>query len=685
MFVALLAFSAGALAPPPDDDDKAQVTVPTAAVAKHDDDPDVAQKSKTRPPGSTDESDDSAKSNEPPKPAQPDSDDDEEGKVQPQTAVVVTARRLDAARTQIDAGLGSTVYTLNNDTIEDRPGGETGSIASILKQSPGVSSSGEGLNIRGSKDIQVRINNVIIPEAISDPADHLSARLAQSTRVMTGTLPAQFGFVPAGVISVTTKNGLYQHGGEVEGYGGSDGDYEPAFEWAGSALATSLFGSVSVEGDRTRVADVAGNPTRDKRREIGGLAFADHILGPNDRLSFIVGGEDERHRFGQTSLPAGVQETSDAYAVGTYQHTAGGMTVQASLFAGSGTSDASFAQRTREHRSTFGTQVDGSYNLGMAHTFRLGLLASHSRADEIKLDRSGFADSRDALGLYLQDEWKLSSALTFNPGVRLDWLRGLASSAAVEPRASMVWAITPDLTAHIGYSRFASAAPLGDDQGGGSLPDERDDYYDAGLQYRVGVVTFGADAYMRKVRNLIDERQTIGSAVSEAFAYRQARFRGFELSATYSTHPLSAWFNLAVSRAQGRSIIDDANLFSPVTLGAAAERWLPISSDRPVTASGGMTWRSGKLAFSGMMDAASGAVSSPALDNPNGGREPAYASFSLSAVYHAGSRNSRRDIRLDLTNLTNVHYLTNDASSIGGGWTRRGRGRAIMIGVEQGF
>jgi hypothetical protein len=630
--------------------------------------------------------DDEPKVNVPAQPAEAHADaDDNEGKLQPQTAVVVTARRLDAARTQIDAGLGATVYTLNNDTIEDRPGGESGSIADILTQSPGTSYSGDVLTLRGSKDIQIRINNVIIPEAISDPADHLSARLAQSTRVMTGTLPAQFGFVPAGVVSVTTKNGLYAHGGEAELYGATDGYFEPALEWAGSALNTSLFASVSLEGDRRDVADVLGNTTHDRRREFGGLAFADHILGPNDRLSLILGGDDEHHRFGPTSLPPGEQQTADGYAVGTYQHTSDEITVQGSLFVGAGTDQATFAGRTREHRTTFGTQFDASYSAGSSHVLKVGLLASHSTSDELNATGIHFSNSRNALGVYAQDEWKLSSSLTLNPGIRVDWLGGHSSEASFEPRASLVWTLTEGLTAHAGYARYASTSPLGEDEGSATLPDERDDYFDAGMQYRLGVLTLGADAYLRKTHNLLDAYQAIGSAVSEGFAFRRANFRGLELSATYSTHPLSVWMNVAFSRARGRFLIDPADLFAPSAISASAVHWLALSSDRPVTGSGGVTWRSRKFALSAIFDASSGAVRSSSINSLNGARHEAFGTVDLSAVYHMGIGKIRRDIRLDLTNLTNARYLTSDASNLEGGWTRWGRPRAVTVGFEQGF
>lgn len=678
VLIAGLLLNAAVSPPPDDDDDRLQRARPSVSVPKADKD-DVE---KDRRIG---DDNDEPKAGPSSVTGLPKADeDDDEGKTQPQTAVVVTARRLDAARTQIDAGLGSTVYSLNNDTIEDRPGGETGSVADILTQSPGTSYSGDALTVRGSKNLQIRINNVIVPEAISDPADHLSARLAQTTRVMTGTLPAQFGFVPAGVVSITTKNGLYAHGGEAELYGGTDGYFEPAVEWAGSALNTSLFGSVSLEGDRTNVADLVGNPTHDRRREMGGLAFADHILGPNDRLSFILGGDLERHHFGPTGLPSGKQQTTDGYAVGTYQHSLGDMTVQGSLFLGTGTDQATFAERTREHRTTLGSQIDASYNAGSSHVLRAGLLASHSASDELDPAGRSVRDDRNALGLYVQDEWKLSSALTFNPGVRIDWLGGHSSLAAVEPRASFVWTVVEGLTAHAGYARYASIAPLGEDERG-ILPEERDDYLDAGVQYRVGVLTIGADAYLRKTHNLIDAYQAIGSAVAQSFTFRRANFRGIELSATYSTHPLSVWANVSFSRARARFITDDANLFAPSTVAVSAAQWIALTSERPVTASGGVTWRSRKIALSAMFGASSGAVGTSSLTSPNGAREKAYGTVGLSAVYHMGTSKSRRDFRIDLTNLTNVRYLTRDAKNLEGGWTRWGRGRAITFGFEQGF
>ena len=612
-------------------------------------------------------------------------DQDEEEGGQQTGAIVVTARRLDTARTSIDQGLGATVYSLNNDAIENRPGGETGSVGAILTQTRGVTLSSSGLNIRGSSALQVRINDAIIPEAISDPADRLSSRLAETTRLITGTLPAQFGFAPGGVIAITTKNGLYQHGGQIELFGGNHGALEPAFEWGGSADSTSLFASGSLERGDSRVADLTGASAKDRRHDIGGLAFADHVIDPEDRVSLIVGGSHERHWIGATSLPAGTEQNDDGNAVGTFQHSNDRFTLQASLFAGASKAASDFAVSERERRSSTGTQIDSSLELGGGHTLKAGLLLNHSTSREDAIAPTALRASRTSLGLYAQDEWKPDPRLTINVGLRGDWLRRVGSAAAVEPRASVVWTGGNGFTAHAGYARYASAPPLGEEPAGTPLPNERDDYLDAGAQQKLGPVTIGLDAYSRTTRNLIVEHQVPGQAIPTTFEFQRGRFRGVELSATYARGPFNAWANVSLAKSQGRTLVGGANIFTSSTVAGADDRWLDLAGSRPLTVSGGIGWRIGNLNLSGDVLAGSGAVRTLSATDPNGARASNFVSLGLSAVYHLKLWDKPLDVRADLTNLTNAHYLENDAANLEGGWTRFAQGRSVLVGFEQSF
>src|SRR5205085_8619527 len=135
---------------------------------------------------------------------------------------------------------------------------------------------------------------------------------------------------------------------------------------------------------------------------------------------------------------------------------------------------------------------------------------------------------RTSAALYLQDEWKVTPLLTFNPGARVEWVSGFSSEATFEPRASLVWQSQHGTTGHVGYARYSSTPPLGEQPSGSRLPGERDDYFDAGIQRRVGAFTLGVDGYWRQVRNYIVGRETVGSAIPIAFEFKRARMSGLE-------------------------------------------------------------------------------------------------------------------------------------------------------------
>ena len=143
---------------------------------------------------------------------------DDDDNAAPVTQVTVTSQRLDVARAEIQPSLGASTYTITNDTVESRPGGETMSLDRVLLQMPGVTEDGFGrLHVRGNQGgLEYRVNNVIIPEGLTDLGDMLSTRTAASVELVTGTLPAQYGLNVAGVVNITTKSGAYLDGGEAE-------------------------------------------------------------------------------------------------------------------------------------------------------------------------------------------------------------------------------------------------------------------------------------------------------------------------------------------------------------------------------------------------------------------------------------------------------------------------------------
>ena len=78
--------------------------------------------------------------------------------------------------------------------------------------------------------MQYRINGVELPEGLSVFGQALESRFANSISLITGALPAQYGFQTAGVVDIQTKTGTTNPGAAISMYGGSWGWLQPSFE-----------------------------------------------------------------------------------------------------------------------------------------------------------------------------------------------------------------------------------------------------------------------------------------------------------------------------------------------------------------------------------------------------------------------------------------------------------------------
>src|SRR6185437_9568237 len=106
---------------------------------------------------------------------------------------------------------------------------------SVILQMPGVAQDSFGqLHVRGEHNgLQYRLNGIILPEGISVFGQTLDPRLAESVRLITGALPAEYGNRTAGIIDIQTKTGLFTDGGTASIYGGSHSQLAPSFDYGG--------------------------------------------------------------------------------------------------------------------------------------------------------------------------------------------------------------------------------------------------------------------------------------------------------------------------------------------------------------------------------------------------------------------------------------------------------------------
>jgi outer membrane receptor for ferrienterochelin and colicins len=427
--------------------------------------------------------------------------------------VVVTARRLNAARSEIETQTGASTYTITSEAIAATPGGEDAQLNQVLLQAPDVVQDSFGqLHVRADhNDLQYRLNGVILPEGISVFSQTLSPRLISSLSLITGALPAEYGLRTAGIIDLTTNTGLLQPGGEVSMYGGSHSTVQPSAEYGGSSGSFSYYiASDWKENDLgIESPDGSSDPLHDHTTQGHAFGYFDKILDEENRLSLIVGLSDDHFEIPnqhglQPTLGYEVLGQSDflsndlnenqhelaEYAILSWQHSAGALNWQTSVslrytslnFEPDWVGDLLYngiAQAAFKDDTAAAWQTDASYKIGDTHTVRAGVYFQHDTAESrttsnvLPINAGGMQtsdiplaipdngnESQEIESAYLQDEWQPLTPLTINYGLRFDHYNAYSSGSQLSPRLNFVWQLATDTMVHGGYSRYYTPPPF---------------------------------------------------------------------------------------------------------------------------------------------------------------------------------------------------------------------------------
>jgi hypothetical protein len=433
---------------------------------------------------------------------------------------VTVVGKLDKTRQEIVPSTGATVYAIDQQDIQNLSQGDNIPFSKLLLRFPGVSqdSAASGsFHVRDDHaNVQYRIDDVLIPESITSFGSQFDTRFAQSVTLITGALPAEYGFRQAGVLDIQTKNGAVNPGGDGDLYGGSYGTIHPSFEYGGSQGRLNYYFSGSYLQSTQGIENSTSgyNPIHDNTDQYRGFAYLSYIVDDTSRISLIAGEAYNQYQIPNTpdqtsGLPpnplvfAGVPTTFNSsdlnesqreqnnFEVLAYQKTIDDFSFQLSLFnsfsAVNYRPDPNGGDLFFNGESGFlnrsvmsdGVQFDSSYELNASHTIRGGFQLNAQGGAQTAIttvvpvdgagDQSGVPETFNnssyvpaySYGFYLQDEWKITKDLTLNYGGRMDFYQSsLIRQNQLSPRLNAVYKIDKATTVHGGYASYFTPPPL---------------------------------------------------------------------------------------------------------------------------------------------------------------------------------------------------------------------------------
>ena len=658
--------------------------------------------------------------------------------------VVVTAQRLDAARSAIEPALGATSYAMPDAFINNLPAGANTQLNQVVLQAPGVAQDSFGqLHVRGDHgNIQFRLNNVILPEGLQVFGQTLSPRLASNVQLITGALPAQYGLRTAGIINITTKSG-FKSEGEASIYGGGHGVITPSIEYGGSWGKSSAFGSFSYTGTDVGIEspDGSARPLHDHSDQFQGFGYFDHILDDSSRVSAIVGTSQQNFEIpnvrglqpdlglnlrGRTGFASENldqrQREGTTYGILTYLKTTDRFTGQASVFTRYSelkyTPDVAgellfngIAQAARKTDLSMGVQLEGVYSLNDAHTLRGGVIVSTDRTTSKTNSQVFLVDDAGAqtsnvpttiidnskatawtYSAYLQDEWKLAEGLTLNYGLRFDALNAFRTESQLSPRVNLVWIPVEGTTLHAGYARYFSPPPFElvasetVSRFIGTTAEPPGAGNDTPRSERDHYFDVGAEQKLGPLTLGVDAYyKRAENLVDEGQFGAPIILTPFNYRVGYAKGPLTAYANLAWSQAKGKDIISSQFNFDPAELAYIRDHYIFLDHDQTWTGSAGGAYRFDTgTRISADLIYGSGLRRTPDGAPPNSGHLPDYLQVNLGASQQFAALGGFT-LRADVINLFDKTYGIRDGSGVGVGAPQFGPRRGLFVGISKTF
>ena len=447
----------------------------------------------------------------------------EDGTVAAAHPITVISSKLDSGRNLVSPTSGATQYQFSDTDIARLPQGDATPINQVLLQTPGIVQDGFGqVHVRGDHaNLQYRVNGVMIPDSLQGFGQVFDTRIADKLTVMTGSLPAQYGYRTAGVVDIQTRGPGSEPGGELSQQVGSRnyGETGGVANGAVGRFSYNVTGSVMTSQQGVDNPVNALNASHDLTRQGKGFGFLAYDVDPLQRLSLMFG--QSQSQFQIPDNPGLVPQccnstltpTPSPMSLNATQGEFNQFQVASYQFRGNGVTDAqvSFYHRLSElqympdpalgdlfytgvsnavvrRNEADGIQSDYGYQVDERHKLHATLMMQQERyltdntsqvyctgVSQVcagsQLNAFGTASTPPTTlvdntggishfwGMSLQDEWKYTQDMTFNYGLRYDQNAFLVNEHQVSPRLNMVYDWSPVTRVHAGYASYFTPPP----------------------------------------------------------------------------------------------------------------------------------------------------------------------------------------------------------------------------------
>lgn len=548
-------------------------------------------------------------------------------------------------RASIVTGQPASVGVVSSQTIRALPGNT--SLAKVTETIPGVVpfSYNEPVS-RGFHGVAYEVDGVPIPQtASSEFAEIIDPRDVDRLEVFTGAMPAEFGGQRQGaVVDVITKRASDLTGHLSGSLTLSSGTYGMSgvslTQTAGTGPFRAFLSANVQRSSRgldspTSVAEHDNNNQADEfmrlvyspnARDTLAMDFSNQYSAfqipintmpnnPNDSNFSVPGTDNSQHEYDQfvnlvfnrvSQDGKGYFEIAPWYRSGRVAYYPD--PVRDLL--GSGATSV-----FQDRRANYEGLSMSVFRGGEKHNFKAGFSGNtvnfNGRFRLLFIDPmnglSSFTDDVGQhgtnLGLYVQDKYYASPAVTINAGLRYDRSTGFVDGNQLSPRLELNLQTDTKNVAHFYYGRLYAAPALEDVRrdaqilsGAGTglpvydLKPETDSIYEAGVAHQFSSSVRGyATLWYRSVANVLDTTQLGTTPIFTLFNSAAGRAVGLEVNLNgRAQNGNSYFFSYGASHSEAAGVSGGTFLFPPSQLAPGA--FAPEDHDQAHTLNGAYTW-----------------------------------------------------------------------------------------------